>query len=298
MASLVFNSQEKVALVTGANSGMGYEIALALARMGTTVVLISRNRESGEEARQRIVRQSGNEKSELFVADLSSQASIRHVVAAFEQHYDRLDVLVNNAGLFEPTRSETVDGYESMFAVNHLAPFLLTNLLLNRLRASASARVVNVNSGAHRQSKLNLDDLQSTQHFSLFTSYGQSKLANLLFTYELARRLEGTGVTVNAADPGGVATKMTSPSRADFPVVMRLAFFVMKNFAATPEHGAQTAIYLASSPEVEGVTGKYFVRSREKPSAKLSYDRQLAQQLWQVSEKMTGLHTEHMLNVQ
>jgi NAD(P)-dependent dehydrogenase (short-subunit alcohol dehydrogenase family) len=271
----------KVVMVTGANSGMGKEIALAVSAMGATLVMVSRNRDRGEAARDEVTAKTGNRGVELLVADLSSQESIRRLVREFEARHPQLNVLVNNAGVTLPTRVETADGLETVFATNHLGPFLLTNLLLPVLRAGAPARIVTVSSGAHAMGKIDLDDLQSTRGYNEIRAYNQSKLANILFTYELARRLAGTAVTANAVEPGFVKTNLKVP----FPYSI---FSFMRGSAVD---GAKPTVFLASSTEVEGVSGSYFnnkgVATR---SSKISYDESAAKRLWQLSSELTHLH--------
>lgn len=278
--------QGKICLITGANSGIGKATALGLARMGATVVLVSRDRARGEQAQSEIKAQSGNPNIDLLLADLSSQKSIRQLADDFKQRYSQLHVLINNAGVFSPRKRLTVDGIDMVFAVNQLAPFLLTNLLLNVLKASAPARIVNVSSDSHEANYLKLDDLQSEKHYRPMRAYGQSKLALVLFTYELARRLEGTGVTANCLHPGFVATNI---AQRDLPPIVRLLAKPIFLFGISPEEGAKTSIYLASSPDVEGVTGKYFVKSVPRQSAPLTHDESLQHRLWQVCAVMTGL---------
>src|ERR1700704_2151189 len=267
----------KVVMVTGANSGMGKEISLGLARLGATLVMVCRHAERGEAARAD-VQQTGNRKVELLIADLSSQQSIRHLVAEFESRYDRLHVLINNAGGSLPRRAETGDGVETVLATNHLGPFLLTNLLLPILTRSAPARIVTVSSGAQAMAKLDFDDLQGVRRYNEIRAYNQSKLANIVFTYELARRIAGSGVTANAVEPGFVKTNLKVP----FPYSI---FSFMRGKAVD---GAKPSVFLASSPEVEGVSGKFFnnkgVPTKSTPS---SYDKNLARRLWQVSAELT-----------
>lgn len=277
--------KDKICLVTGANSGIGKATALGLARMGANVVMICRDSVRGEEARTEIKTSSNNPSIDLMLSDLSSQAAVRQLAQDFQEKYQHLHVLVNNAGVAPMKRSLTVDGLETTFAVNHLAPFLLTNLLLDTLRASAPSRIINVSSSAHSRMKMEFDDLQGEKNFSMFRAYSQSKLANVLFTYELARKLEGTGVTVNAFHPGVVRTNLGRDSTG----IVRLGFMAMGPFIRTPEQGAATCVYLASSPEVEGVTGKYFVNKKEVTSSKESYDKAVARRLWEVSEQLTQL---------
>src|SRR5690348_9172780 len=250
--------QGKICMVTGANSGIGKATALALAQMGATVVMVCRDRARGEQARSEITTTSRNTAVDLLLADLSSQQSIRHLVEHFQHHYPHLHVLINNAGAtFPGRRRETVDGVEMTLAVNYLAPFLLTNLLLDRLTASAPARIVNVSSHAHASGSIQLDDLQAEKRYRPMRTYPQAKLAVVLFTYELARRLHGTGVTANCLHPGFVATHF---AQRDAGLAFRLLVKVMGSFGTSPHEGAKTSIYLASSPEVEAVTGHYFVK--------------------------------------
>ena len=270
----------KVTIVTGANSGMGKEIALALAGMEATLVMVCRDRERGEAARHDVMAATGNQQVELLTADLSSQQSIRRLAQEFATRHRRLDVLVNNAGVSLPKRSETTDGIETTFATNHLAPFLLTNLLRPVLIASAPARVVTVSSGVQAMGKIDFEDLQGAKSYSEIRAYNQSKLANLLFTYELARRLKGTGVTANALEPGFVKTNLKVP----FP----FSFFSFMRGKAS--EGAKPTVFLASSPEVEGISGAFFNnKSVATQSSKLSYDEDVASRLWQVSAELTHL---------
>ncbi|MEA2656361.1 MAG: hypothetical protein QOI23_1726 [Chloroflexota bacterium] len=270
----------KVVMVTGANSGMGKEISLSLASMGASVVMVCRNQDRGEAARREVISATGNQQVELLVADLSSQESIRHLAQEFKSTHKRLDVLVNNAGMSLPSRHETADGIEAVFATNHLGPFLLTNLLLPLLKASAPSRVVIVSSGVQSMAKIDFDDLQGAKSYSEIRSYNQSKLANLLFTYELARRLKGTGVTANALEPGFIKTNLKVP----FP------FSLFSFMRAKPADGARPSVFLASSPEVEGVNGTYFSnKSVATKSSALSYDEEAARRLWQISAELTHL---------
>src|SRR6266545_866248 len=273
---------ERVWIVTGANSGIGKMTALGLARLGGTVVLACRNAERGEAAREEIVRSTGNERTSVMIIDLASQASIRSFADDFRRTHDRLDALVNNAGVFRRRRNVTVDGFEETFAVNYLGGFLLTNLLLDLLKASAPSRVVNVSSSAHEGGRIHFDDLQGEGRYRGFRAYGQSKLAQVLFTYELARQLDGTGVTVNACHPGVIRTNF---GRDDWPWAVHL----VRPFFKSPEKGAQTPVYLAASPEVAGLTGKYVVRKEPRASSRLSQDPELQRRLYDVSLELTGL---------
>ena len=269
----------KVVMVTGANAGMGKEIVLALAGMGARVAMVSRDRARGEVARAEVQQKVAGAALELLIADLSSQQSIRDLVREFTSHHERLHVLVNNAGVTQRRRVESADGLESVFAINHLGPFLLTGLLLPVLTASAPSRVVTVASGAHAMGKIDFDDLQSARGYDEIRVYNQSKLANLLFSYELARRIAGSGVTANAADPGFVKTNLRVP----FPYSI---FSFMRGSAVD---GARPAVFLASSPEVEAVSGRYFNQKGEVKSSKLSYDEDIARRLWDVSAGLTSM---------
>lgn len=285
------NMQDKLIMVTGATDGIGKETALGLARLGAQVIVVGRTPAKIAATVEQIKAQSGNQKIDSLQADFSSLEQIRKLASTFNQRYDHLDVLVNNAGGIFGSRSETADGFEWTFGVNHLAPFLLTNLLLPALQAavqrSGSARIVTVSSAAHAMSKLNFDDLQNQRRYSAFRVYAQSKLANVLFTYELARRLSGTGITANALHPGGVASNFGSGQPGLFSKLIGLAM----SFGITPAQGAQTSIYLASSPEVAGVTGKYFSNQKPARSSPTSKDPAAAARLWQISEQLTGLAT-------
>jgi NAD(P)-dependent dehydrogenase (short-subunit alcohol dehydrogenase family) len=274
----------KTSLVTGATSGIGAVAALELARRGATVIVAGRDRARCAETVRHIRARAGNNAVEAVVADLSVQAEIRRLAGEVRGRFPRLDVLLNNAGALFLKRQLSADGFEMTFALNHLAYFLLTHLLLDRLKASAPARVVNVASAAHRGARLNFDDLQGERGYRGYRAYRQSKLANLLFTYELARRLEGTGVTANALHPGVVATRF---GRNNW--LWRLWGPVFRLFAISPAQGAETLVHLASAPEVERVSGKYFVKKQAVPSSPESYDRAAAERLWKASADLTRL---------
>ncbi len=283
--------KDKVCLVTGATSGLGFVIARELARKGARVVVIGRNAEKLRTSVEQIQRETGNPAVEPLTADLSSQADIRRLAGEIHEKYPHIDVLVNNAGAIFLDRRESPDGIELTLALNHLGYFLLTNLLLDILKASAPARIVNVSSDAHELAKFNFDDPQGKTKYNGMKAYGQSKLANLLFTFELARRLKGTGVTVNALHPGFVQTNFFAGNGRTG------AFFRWANkyFGTPAELAARPAIYLASSPEVEGVTGQYYdwprqrTRARHLAGSKAARDEAAAQRLWELSETLTGL---------
>jgi NAD(P)-dependent dehydrogenase (short-subunit alcohol dehydrogenase family) len=272
----------KICMITGANSGIGKETALGLAELGATVVMVCRNPELGNAAMNLVKEKSINPSIDLLIADLSSQQAIRNLAIEFKKKYSKLDVLINNAGVVLTKRTLTVDGLETQFAVNCLAPFLLTNLLLDVIKASAPARIINISSGMHKGAKLDFEDLQSEKKYGAFRTYSISKLALTLITYEFARRLEGTGVTVNAVHPGVIKTNLGH----DMNWFMR---GFQKIFFKSPKKGAETPIYLASSPEVEGLTGKYFANKKETNSSEATYDKPLATRLWQVCGDLTHL---------
>lgn len=274
----------KVCLVTGSSSGIGKATASGLAALGATVVLACRDSGRGEAARQEIIRESNNQNVSVGLVDLARLDSVRLFAADFRKKVPRLDVLINNAGIYASKRVVTVDGFEATFAINHLAHFLLTNLLLDLMKASAPSRIVNVSSEAHRGGHINFNDLHGERKYSGWKSYPQSKLANVLFTYELARRLEGTGVTVNCVHPGSVRTNFARDNGGLMGLIVR----VFAPLMLSPEQGAKTVVWLASSPEVEHSTGKYFAKQSEMKSSKESYDLEVAKHLWDVSCALTG----------
>jgi len=276
----------KTVLITGATSGIGRAAAIGLATIGARVGITGRDRSRAEAAAAEIARASGNPAVDVFVADMSSQSEVRRLADEVLTTYPRLDVLLNNVGGFWAHRHVTADGLEHTLAVNHLAPFLLTSLLLERLIASAPARVVTVSSAAQSMGKIDFDDLMGERRYSGQRAYNQSKLANVMFTYELARRLEGTGVTATALHPGVTRTGFG----ADDPNLMMTPIIaVLRPFMKSPTRGAKTAVFLASSPEVDGVTGRYFADRKARKSQDSSYDAATTAQLWDVSAELVGL---------
>jgi NAD(P)-dependent dehydrogenase (short-subunit alcohol dehydrogenase family) len=277
--------ENKIILITGANSGIGKATATSLAEMGAHVVMMSRDIEKGEIARQEIARISRNNQVDLMQCDLSSMQSIRNFSTQFIAKYPRLDILINNAGIFTEHRMETQDGFEYQIGVNHLGHFHLTMLLLELIKRSAPARIINVSSAAHFGGRIHFEDLQQTRRYSGWKAYAQSKLANILFTYELAHRMTGTGITVNCLHPGFVNTRfaVNRESEKPHPMINFLAPFTIN-----PLTGAATSIYLAASPEVEHITGKYFAKRKQRASSKASYDLVSAEKLWNLSIALTG----------
>lgn len=277
--------QGRTVLVTGASGGIGRATAEGLSALGARVGIVGRDRERTERVAAGIAGASGRD-VDVFVADMSAQAEVRRLAAEVLAAYPRLDVLVNNVGGYWAHRHVTADGLEHTFALNHLAPFLLTELLLDRLRASAPARVVTVSSGAQSMGRIDFDDLQGAVRYDGQKAYNQSKLANVLFTYELARRLEGSGVTANVLHPGVVRTAF---GQEDGLRWMRLLLPVVRPFLKSPEQGAATSVHLASAPELAGVTGTYFANRQPKKSSPRSYDVDVARRLWDVSARLVGL---------
>jgi NAD(P)-dependent dehydrogenase (short-subunit alcohol dehydrogenase family) len=278
----------RTVIVTGGNSGIGKATAVALARTGARVVITARDQARGNQAVEDVRQASGSDLVELVVFDLGDLASVRGGAAELLDRCPRIDVLINNAGLVLTDRAETADGYEATFAINHLGPFLLTELLTDRLVASAPSRVVNVASTAHRSARRGLDfeDLQSRQGYKGMQVYGSSKLANILFTTQLASRLSGKGVTANSVHPGTVATGYGRDG--DTRGFLAFGLKVIKPFVLTPEKGARTSVYLASSEDVAGVTGKYFVKCKARKPSAAAQDEAAARRLWTVSEELVG----------
>jgi retinol dehydrogenase-12 len=273
----------EVCVVTGATSGIGKATAAALARRGAQVVLVGRHRGRGEAAAAELAA-AGGPAPRLEVADLASMGQVRTLADRLGA-LERIDVLVNNAGLMAGQRRVTVDGFDEVFAVNHLAPFLLTNLLLGKLTAAGPGRVITVTSGAHAAARLDLDDLQLEHGWQSWRAYANSKLANILFTRELARRLEGSAVTANCAHPGLVRTRFGREARPP----MRVAVTLARPFMLSARRGARTIVYLATSPEVAGATGGYYVKSQQREPSPGARDDAAARRLWQLSEELTGL---------
>lgn len=278
----------KTCVVTGANSGIGKETALGLAQMGARVVLVCRNAEKGQAALEDIRRDSGSSRVELLTAEMSSQTSVRALAEQIRQKCSRLDVLINNAGAAVPKRTLSVDGIEKTLASNHLGAALLTLLLLDLVKGSAPSRIVNVSSEAQRRARVDMNDMQFEQRkYNAFAAYGQSKALMNAFTFELARRLDGTGVTVNCLHPGVVATNIwgTNP-----PLIFKLIIGVMKPFMLDSKRGAETTLYLASSPEVGEVSGKYFIKCKPAESGLVSRDPAVAAEIWRYTQKMIGVN--------
>jgi NAD(P)-dependent dehydrogenase (short-subunit alcohol dehydrogenase family) len=278
----------KVVVITGGNVGIGKEAAVGLASQGARVVITSRNEERGRAARDEIVERSGNADVDVMPLDLASFRSIRSFANDFVTGHDRLDVLVNNAGLILRRRTETEDGFEATFGINHVGHFLLTDLLLDRLKASAPARIVVVASMAHKGARrgLDFDDLESERRYRWMDAYNKSKLANIYFARELSRRLDGTGVTVNVLHPGFVRSDFGRGG--DLGLVYGFGIRLGAPFAISPERGARTTIYLASSPEVEGVTGAYFFKCKPAPISKAAQDDDAARRLWEMTERLVS----------
>ena len=281
------NMSAKVCLITGATSGIGEVTACELAQMGGTVVITARNQKKLGLAIDRLRAASNGNTVEGLVADQTSQSEVRSMAFDFLKRYERLDVLINNAGAVYLRRAESEDGIEMTFAGNHLAPFLLTNLLLGTLKQSSPARIINLSSNSHAGQAIDFADLENRRSYQFMRAYGRSKLGNILFTKELARRLSGSGVTVNAVNPGFVGTNIG----ANNGWLVKLFLSVTRIWAISVDEGAETSVYLGSSPEVEGVSGEYFYQKQSVPSSQNSYDEAAAERLWQISAEMTGLDT-------
>jgi NAD(P)-dependent dehydrogenase (short-subunit alcohol dehydrogenase family) len=280
----------KICIVTGSNSGIGKETALALAKMGASVVMAIRSRERGEKARAEMVKETGNEAVHVMICDMSSMGSVRQFGREFKNTYLRLDVLVNNAGVFPSKRQTTVDGFEQTLAVNYLAPFLLTHELLPLLKSSIPSRIVNVSSGLASSGKIAFDDLQCEKRYGGMKAYASSKLMLTMHTYELATRLKGSGITANVVEPGFVATNL---GRNSSSLLLSLGYKMMRPFQVSAKKGAETSVYLASAPEVEDATGKCFAKMQKKETVPISYDQQLQRRLWGETVQLLGLTSIH-----
>ena len=270
--------KNKVCLVTGANGGLGKATAIALAQVGATVILACRDKERGDKAKADIISATKNSNVELILVDLSLQESIRQMETTFKEKYERLDVLINNAAIYKAQREMTPDGFETMFATNHLGPFLLTNLLLDKLKTSSPARILVIT--APSTTPLDFDNLQGEKRFSSLQAFGVTKMCNLLFTYELAGRLEGTSVTVNAVHPG----LMKSSLMREAPLAMR---WLTQLASTAPTKAASSLVYLASAPEMAAVTGKFFKDGKAIESNQYSHDLNIRRQLWDISVALT-----------
>lgn len=282
---IIPNLKNKIAMVTGATDGIGYETVLALANYGAHTIVVGRNKEKSQRTVEMIEEKTGNKNVEYMLADLSSQEDIHKLANEFNNKHDRLDILVNNAGAFFAKRIETVDGIEMTFALNHLSYYLLTGLLLDKLKASENARIVNVSSNAHTKAKIDMSDIKLNGKYSGLNAYGVTKLYNIVFTFYLAEKIKETNITVNSAHPGVVATKIGTNNKG---LVGIIAGIIFKLFGIKPELGAQNSIFLATSKEVEGVSGGYFVRMEKKEPSAESHNKELEKKLIEISAKLTG----------
>lgn len=280
--------KDKVCLITGATSGIGKATALALTKMGAMVVINGKDEKSGKRVLSEITKISGNENAELMIADLSSLNEVRKLADNFQEKYQKLDVLINNAAVFYSYRKHSPDGIEMQFAVNHLGHFLLTNLLLDTLKQSAGSRIINVSSNAHFKGTINFDDINSEKKYFGWRVYCQSKLANVLFTYELAKKVDKKSVTVNCLHPGVVKTRLVNKHVS---LIYRIVWNLQKPFMLSGDEGSKTSVHLATSEEVAKTTSKYFDTCKPKKSSEISYDKELAAKLWDLSEKLSGLNS-------
>lgn len=289
--STIWNRGEKTVIVTGGTKGIGYETASGLVARGATVIIVGRDAQRGAAAVSSMQHRIGNAAISFLQADLSSLAEVRRLAEQITRQYPHIHMLVNNAGGVNAQRTVTADGLEATFVTNHLASFLLTNLLLPTLKANTPARIVTVNSNQHRSGHIDFDDLQSERDYDMMRAYRQAKLANLFFTYELARRLSGTNVTVNAADLGGT---LEGTKAVPLPLAVRLILPFLSPWL-TAKHAAQSSIYLTSSPDVEGFTGKYVnFRKKVVRSSPASYEEATAEKLWRISAALVGLRIEEL----
>lgn len=279
-------SEQKIVLITGATAGIGLHTALQLSEKNFKVVLTARSKDKAEQAIRFIKNMVPQADLDYFIVDLSSQAQIRQFATSFKQKYASLNVLINNAGAVFSAQEFSEDQIEMQWATNHLAPFLLTHLLLDLLEKSAPSRVINVSSDSHYKGKINFEDLYHSNNYFAMTAYRQTKLANVLFTYEAAQRWKDKGITFNALHPGMVSTSIGQTNSTG---IVKLAWSLARLFAISVEKGAETSTYLAASSEVENVTAHYFYKKKAKKSSALSYDKNLATQLWELSEKQCGI---------
>ena len=277
----------KLSLITGATSGIGKATASELAKLGFDLILTARNEIKGKSLSDSLSKKY-KIKSEFIKCDISSLNDVKTLAEKVKSKYNRLDVLVNNAGSRFPDYQKSVDGIELTFATNHLGHFLLTHLLMDLLRKSSSARIVNVSSSAHAVKEIDVDDLTSPKNYNRSLVYGRSKLANILFTYQLSQKLNGQNITVNALHPGGVASNFAK-NEGLVRWIKHISYYLLKRNLLTPKQGAETVVYLASAREVEGITGKYFYKKKEKKSSDESYNIEKAKQLWELSEKLCGI---------
>lgn len=279
--------RNKLCVVTGSNSGIGKETVRAFANQKAYVVMVCRNEQRAEQARQELIRDTGHTGIEVMLADLAIQHDVREVADRISEKFEKVDILVNNAGIIADRREETIDGIEKTLAINHLAPFLLTNLLRDSLEKAPDARVVNVASEVHRvgAKAFDIDDLQLEENYSPMKAYGVSKLCNIMFTHELAKRSAETSITTNSLHPGVVSTQLAEEASW----LMKFFYFIGKPFMRSPKSGAQTSIFLATSDEVKSTSGKYFRNKKKATPASIAYDDTITKKLWQRSEQLTGL---------
>lgn len=277
----------KTCVITGANSGIGFQTALQIANKGFEIILICKDHVKGEIAKNEIIQQSGNPLVYLYIADLSSQTQIRLLAKKIENSFDKVDVLINNAGCNFYFHTLSEDGVEMNLAVNHLAPFLLSNLLLSKMKLSEDARIINVNSRAHSRGKIYFDDLNLTKQYSITISYNQSKLANMFFTYEFAKRLANTNVKVNAMHPGLVDTPIGSKNTIS---ILSLLWKIICWFGTSPEVAAKTSVFMATSQEIKNVSCCYFADCKQIKSSTFSYNEEASKRLWNISEELVGLN--------
>ena len=287
----MYFSGEKICLITGANSGIGKAAAKELAKLGATIILVSRNHTRGERTLAELMETTRSKKFYLFITDLSSQQSIFNLANEIKIKFDKIDILINNAGAYFSKRHFTIDGIEATFAVNYLSRFLLTNLLAELILKSSQGRIINVSGELHRKGKINLRDIEFSKNYSGFKTFSQSRLIDIIFVYELSRKLRNTKATVNCLHPGFVATNIIY-NDPDMSWCKKILFKSISPFLKSPEEGAETVIYLASSPEVTNVTGKYFIDKRCIDTLPLTYNEELAKQLWDISEKMIKVNVQ------